>query len=311
MGNIIAARRMLDTFASCGAEYFVVTKTELEWPGHKKVIWGKTFPLDDLREKLPAMVRTAAKRLPVAVPDGSKVEAGENLIMRPIGTGIAFIQLDDLAPEQLERVREAACIIHSTSPGNYQAWIAARGVPEGSEERKEFKRRVRGAAGSHDKSASGATRVAGTENFKVKYAPNYPMVTIVETHPGRVMTPEQLQTMGLLSAKPKPKRAADLPFTYRVANRRSAKGEWPSYEECLANAGPNQDGTGPDRSNADFWWCYFALRKGFSKEETEAELLNVSECAQERVEGRDVGYPGVTVGNAADRLAYNRQKSRA
>jgi hypothetical protein len=41
MGDIAAALRMLDTFASCGAQSFVVTKTELEWPGHKKVKWGK------------------------------------------------------------------------------------------------------------------------------------------------------------------------------------------------------------------------------------------------------------------------------
>jgi len=38
MGDIAAAQRMLDTFASCGAESFVITKTKLEWPGHKEVI---------------------------------------------------------------------------------------------------------------------------------------------------------------------------------------------------------------------------------------------------------------------------------
>ena len=48
-----------------------------------------------------------------------------------------------------------------------------------------------------------------------------------------------------------------------------------------------------------------------SKEETEAKLLEVSECAQERVGGNDKGYARVTVDNAADRLVYNRQKSRA
>jgi hypothetical protein len=311
MGDIATARRMLETFASCGAQSFVITKTELEWPGHKKVIWGKTFPLDELREKLPAMVRTAAKRQLVTVPDGRKVSAGENVIIRPLGRNTAFIQLDDLTPEQLGKVRDAACIIHTTSPGNYQAWIAAKGVPEGNEERKEFIRRVRNVVGSHDKSASGATRVAGTENFKVKYAPNYPVVTIIETHPGWVMTPEQLKSMGLLSPKPKPKKAAELSFARRVRSQPSAKGKWPSYQECLANAGPNQDGTGQDRSSADFWWCYFALREGFSKEEVEAGLFKVSKRTQERVGGSDKGYARVTVNNAEDRLAYNRQKSRA
>jgi hypothetical protein len=164
--------------------------------GHKEVKWGKPYSVDELREKLPAMVRTAAIRRHVALPDGERVLAGENLIMRPIGTNTAFIQLDDLAPDQLDRVREAACIIHATSPGNYQAWIAVSGVSEGKEQFKEFTRRVRKAVGGNDKSASHATRVAGTENFKLKYAPAYPVVTIVESHPGRVMTPEQAGSIG-------------------------------------------------------------------------------------------------------------------
>src|SRR6516162_10058947 len=109
MGHIATARRMLGTFASCGAENFVITKTELEWPGHKKVIWGKTYSADELRQTLPAIVRTAARRQPVTVPDGRKIVAGENVIIRPFGRNTAFIQLDDLAPEQLDKVRAAAC----------------------------------------------------------------------------------------------------------------------------------------------------------------------------------------------------------
>jgi RepB DNA-primase from phage plasmid len=311
MGDIAAARRMLDTFASCGAESFVITKTRLEWPGHKEVIWGKTYSLDELRAKLPAMVRAAARRTPEIVPGEKKMSAGENLIMRPFGRNTAFIQLDDLAPEQLDRVRDAACIIHATSPGNYQAWIATSGAPEGKEQFKEFTRRVRKAVGGNDKSASHATRVAGTENFKLKYAPNYPTVTIVETHPGRIMTPEQLEAMGLLAEKPAPVKAKELEFTRRVRGRVTGERQWPKYEESLARADPNQEGTGPDRSTADFWWCYFALKEGFSKEETGARLLEVSERARERVGGRDKGYPRITVENAAERLAYNRQKSRA
>lgn len=48
------------------------------------------------------------------------------------------------------------------------------------------------------------TRVAGTGNFKSKYVPDYPTVTLVETHPGRVMTPEQLEKLGLLVAPEPP-----------------------------------------------------------------------------------------------------------
>jgi|SRR5271154_4253683 hypothetical protein len=43
-----------------------------------------------------------------------------------------FIQVDGLRKqEQLERVRLASFIIHETSPGNHQAWIAVSCVPAG------------------------------------------------------------------------------------------------------------------------------------------------------------------------------------
>jgi hypothetical protein len=125
------------------------------------------------------------------------------------------------------------------------------------------------------------------------------------------MTPEQLQGLGLLSRKTETQKAAELRFTRRIRSRSGTERQWPSYEESLSRAGPKHSGPGPDRSNADFWWCYYALRDGFSKEETEARLLEVSECVRERVRGSDKRYPRLTVDNAAERLAYNRQKSRA
>ena len=42
------------------------------------------------------MVRTAAKRRPHQIPDGETILASQNLILRPAGQGVAFIQLDDL-----------------------------------------------------------------------------------------------------------------------------------------------------------------------------------------------------------------------
>jgi hypothetical protein len=44
--------------------------------------------------------------------------AGENVIIRPMGSGVGFVQLDDLkSQERIDRVRPAAFIIHETSPG--------------------------------------------------------------------------------------------------------------------------------------------------------------------------------------------------
>jgi hypothetical protein len=295
---------MLNTFTSVGARSFVVTKTDV----NQQLLWGKTYQTGDLQRLMPAMVRTAAIRKPCRTPEGETVMAGENLIIRPTGPGVAFVQIDDLNSEQLDHVRPAAFIIHATSPGNHQAWIAVSGVPEGKEAFKEFTRSVRKAVGGNDKSASHATRVAGTENFKAKYAPEFPKVTIVETHPGRVMTPEQLEAFGLL-APPETVIASPLKFTRQERNRSGKERQWPSYEKSLAGAPQGQDG--PDRSRADFWWSYLALQRGWKQEDTEAKLLEVSEKASERVSGGDAGYVHFTVTNAAAWLERSGQKSRA
>ncbi|MGJ5813627.1 DNA-primase RepB domain-containing protein [Paludibaculum fermentans] len=297
---------MLDTFTSVGAQSFVVTKTDL-LQGLK---WGKTYSAQELREKLPAMVRTAATRRPFPIPDDDTVPSGENLIIRPMSQGVAFVQLDDLKEEQLERIRPAVFIIHATSPGSYQGWIAVSGVPEGKEQFKELMRRVRKAVGGNDKSASHATRVAGTENFKPKYAPEFPTVTIVETHPGRVMTPDQLESLGLL-ASPEPVKAVPLKFTQQADRTSDKTRQWPSYERSLSGAPTAPDGNGPDRSKADFWFSYLALQRGWSAEDTEAKLLEVSEKARERERLGDTGYVHVTVTNASAWLERNRQRTRA
>ena len=68
-------------------------------------------------------------------------------------------------------------LILRTSPGNYQAWVA---VADGD---ADFARRLRKGAGA-DLTASGATRVSGSLNFKEKYAPAFPRVETVHASPG-------------------------------------------------------------------------------------------------------------------------------
>lgn len=80
--NIAEAERMLDLFTSVGARAFVVTKTNIE----QKLLWGKPYTATELREKLPAMVRTAALRKLRHLTSGETVMAGENLIIRPRGS---------------------------------------------------------------------------------------------------------------------------------------------------------------------------------------------------------------------------------
>lgn len=56
-------------------------------------------------------------------------------------------------------------------------------------------RECRGFLGASDKYASHATRLDGTENWKAKNLPNPPTVTIFESHPGRIVTPAQLEEL--------------------------------------------------------------------------------------------------------------------
>ena len=86
------------------------------------------------------------------------------------------------AGDQLPRVAPAVFLILETSPGNFQAWLALAG-----REDKEFVRRVRRGTGA-DATASGATRVAGSLNFKDKYAPDFPRVAIRDRRAGRMAT---------------------------------------------------------------------------------------------------------------------------
>ena len=124
------------------------------------------------------------------------------MIVRPHGPGVSFIQLDDLAADQLPALAPAVFLTLETSPGNFQAWLALAG-----REDKDFARRVRQGTGA-DATASGATRVAGSLNFKDKYAPDFPRVAIREARAGRMTTAAELDELGLVAP---PEEFAPLP----------------------------------------------------------------------------------------------------
>src|SRR5580700_3135479 len=104
---VSAALRMIDTFASVGANKIHVTKTGI----NGDVLWGKPYSPEDLRKVLPAMIRVAAKLEQSDILDKKTgkvtghVRAGGNLMVRPMSETAAFIQLDDLTEAKLDRVR--------------------------------------------------------------------------------------------------------------------------------------------------------------------------------------------------------------
>ena len=83
---------------------------------------------------------------------------------------------------------------------------------------------------------------------------------------------------------------------------------WPDYARSLAGAPPRLQGSGPDRSMADYIWCMTAIDWGWSIEDTARKLPEVSEKAAERVRLKDLGYPLITAQNAAAAVERNAMK---
>jgi RepB DNA-primase from phage plasmid len=227
-------------------------------------------------------------------------------MVRPMSDTAAFIQLDDLTEVNLERVRPAAFLTVRTSPGNHQAWIAVPGFAH-DQDRKDFTRRVKKQV-TADSAASGSVRLAGTSNFKAKYAGNYPKVAIIDAAPGRIMTPEALESLGLVAPPESPPAVFRLK-TSRNDSRLGADRGWPDYDRCVKGAPMAKEG-GPDRSLADFVWCMMAAQRGHGIEETANKLLEVSPKAQENARRHDEGYALITAQNAAAAAERGRKRGR-
>ena len=267
--EVRAALAMLEAFASVGVRFFDITHTNID---EEKRGFRPKQTLEQARTSMPYLVPSAARRQ-------------NNVIIRPHQpAAVLLIQLDDLAEEILERVRPAAFMIVNTSPGNFQAWVAVAGELA---DRKDFARRLRKGAGA-DPSASGATRVAGTANFKRKYEPNFPIVAIAEAQPGRTVTAAVLEALGLVAA-PEPVMAPP------ASRNRRARGKWPSYQYCLAHAPKAHGQERPDISRVDFTWAMTAIDWGHGIEETAERLMLESPKAREN--GQD--YALLTARNAA------------
>jgi hypothetical protein len=290
VSDLDEAFRMLDTFASVGATHFDLTHINID--GEKRGFRPQQT-IHQLKNSLPRLFPGATARQ-------------NNIIVRPTGDAVQFIQLDDLKADSLDKVKDVPFLTLQTSPGNHQAWVAVSGLQSG-EETKEFARRLRKGVGA-DPSASGATRVAGTANYKRKYEADFPTVRILDAVPGRIVTQAQLEERDILAPVEPP---AVIPIeSRRRAARTDGERTWPDYERCVAGAPPSKDGPGPDRSMADFFWCMMASQRGWNIEETANKLMEVSGKAQERARLGDEGYSLITAQNASAAAKSGRQRGR-
>jgi hypothetical protein len=272
------ACQMLDLFASLGAQSFDLTRTDTD--GHKRD-FRPAQGLGALRRWMPSLLNSAT-------------QWQHNLIVRPKESAAVLVQLDDLRGTRLERVQSAAFLILTTSAGNHQAWVAVR------ECGPDLARRLRQGSGA-DPSASGATRVAGSLNFKRQYAPDFPLVRILAANPRRTVTQGELEVLGLVAAP-------EVPILCRGRGSPDKRAQaWPSYERCLQNAPARHGEDRPDVSRVDFTFCLLAIDWGWSVAETCARLLEKSNKAQENGEG----YAWLTAQRAAAAVGRRHASSES
>ncbi len=274
------ALNMLAAFESVGVKAFDVTMTDIRGD---KIPRGfqANCGVDQLRASIGPQLEVATR-------------AGENFIIRPRSPAATLIQLDDLAADAAAKIAEYAFMVLCTSPGNFQAWVAVKDAPA------DFARRLRKGAGA-DPSASGATRISGSLNFKIKYAQAFPLVEITQASPGKITTADELASAGFVApAEEAPRRVS---FDRVSMPRRGKARRWPSYALCVQNAPPVHQGERPDISRADFTWCMMAIDWGHGIEATAARLLQESTKAQENGEG----YATTTATNAAAAVARRTQ----
>jgi|SRR5215469_5055207 len=271
------ALELLLAFASVGVKAFAVTLTDIEG---KKVPQGyySHCSLEQLRRRLGPMLRVATAQQ-------------HNVIIRPgRSERVELVQLDDLAEPALRRLDPVSLVVLQTSPGNGQSWVAVE------DSTPDFARRLRQGT-SADASASGATRISGSRNFKAKYAPHFPTIEILACHPGQVVQRAELESRELVAL------LEEVKSTPRVSLLPADRRKWPSYQRCVQQAPPVRGGEHrPDISKADFVWCMTALDWGWSLAATAAKLMQESRKAQENGES----YALLTVQSAAAAVARRR-----
>jgi hypothetical protein len=292
------ALAMLTAFASVGAQVFDLSLTDL----NGAPVTGRQRPgqsLEEMRHLIGRVLRNAEHNQ-------------HNVIIRPRSDSALLVQLDDFTAEKAAQIERYAFMTVGTSSGNYQVWLALAGGPRESdrEAAKLLRIRVRRGAGA-DHSATGAVRIAGSKNFKQKYAPAFPMIELVQVAAGRTVTTAALEKAGLLAPwvapaiAPRPSVPSSV---FRQKTQASGPWSWPDYQQSLRGAPLKGDGT-PDRSLADFMWCKWAIQRGHSIEATAEKLFEVSAKAQERRRLRgDRGYVLLTARNAAAAVERDRER---
>jgi hypothetical protein len=280
---LACAMEGLDVASSVGVERFMVLLKD-DRTNHVEVL-AKAAPLRNVVEQYPAwFARSEAEQ--------------KSLILDMKSAGRRLIQVDEANAEVCRMLAPVAFKIVETSPENGQAFLM---LPDGlsDKEAKAVKERLFDKLKRYgaNKGASGGLRWIGTHNFKPhrKSADgSFPRVRLLAKNFGRITTPSELETLGLL-APPRPAPQLNLQRSSPKAKAKRA----PSYERAAACVKRKPNGL-PDRSGIDLLYAVTCLNWGFSEGET-IDLIN-SHSAKAR--SRKDDYAAQAVADATQRLTH-------
>jgi hypothetical protein len=205
-----------------------------------------------------------------------------SVVLRPRQIpGLLLVQLDDLRRDVIATIAGFSFLILETSPQNFQVWLAIRATLK-QKDLSAFFRGLRRTVGA-DPCASGASRIAGSTNFKPKYAPNFPQVRIESLHTNNIVSCEDLEAAGMVALE----APRFIPSARAVPQ---GKRGYPDYNLALRGAPLRADGSGKDRSKADAFWCKWAAERGYHLDEIASELLRISAKAREEIARGNANY---------------------
>lgn len=279
-------------FESVGATAFyvsIMSEELLDGSPKKKIKVYPDISARELREMLPAKLAECERE-------------HWNFIIRPRvdAADRLLVGLDDLSKEKLQQVETFAFRVVETSPGNYQAWLCILNADD-------IKRRFKEGIGA-DLGMSEATRIAGSINFKEKYAVkegrknykligDYPRVTGCGGIAGRLVTQKEV---GHLLAPVEQPPCVQSPVRAAIGER---KRELPDYGQYVSNARLNGSGR-IDRSAIDAAWAATALKRGYLPGEVKHELAKVSLKAKAMRGRAKESYIKKTVDDAVRRASF-------
>jgi len=291
--NLAEATAAVDACASVGAEHVLVVWTDETLPPEENCTGTDRYKsLAEFQADLSRLLK-CNEQSPV-----------ESMAVRVRWKGEThLLQVDECAPEALERLAPYSFMQIMTSPRNGQAWLAFS-ESFTQEQYNELKDRLftrlnptkdpKGVNGG----AHGSVRWPGSLNRKPsrRYADGEsPRVQLLLACPGRTVTLAELDAAGLLAPAP-PKKTRE---QIREIKGRLPDG-WPSMDELL--------GRHKDRSTAEFAWSCRAIEAGWPQYRVEEELARIGAKACTRT--RD-NYVAETVAAAARKVGFGARTVRS